>query len=183
MGKRKVQVVRRVREVYEFEVEEDDNLWQQRDKVYQSLNSGILEEAKDLNLKLLDRTNLDTIYPIGDNYLEMQTHKENMLILDEFMRIWAEYPREDFASTLHELARTIHENEDDGYDAYLPEDYWEKYYTNIAEEGEDPDYEPIEELWSERWDAEYTAIHMWIKDMDNDELLKWMKSLVEFIGY
>ena len=183
MGKRKVQVVRRVREVYEFEVEDEYTNWEVRDKVQQSINSGVLEEAKDLNLKLLDRTNLDTIYPIGDNYLEMQTHKENMLILDEFMRIWAEYPRENFAATLHELARTIHENEDDGYDPYLPEDYWEKYYTNIAEEGEDPEYEPIEELWSERWDAEYTAIHMWIKDMSNDELLKWMKSLIEFIGY
>ena len=183
MGKRKVQVVRRIREVYEFEVEEDTMNWEVKDKIETAINSTVLEEAKDFNLKLLDRTNLDTIYPIGDNYLDSQVHKENMLILDEFMRIWGEYPHENFSATLHELARTIHENADDAYDAYLPEDYWEKYYTNIAEEGEDPEYEPIEELWSERWDVEYNAIHMWIKDMDNDTLLKWMKSLVEFIGY
>lgn len=182
MGKRKVQIVRRIREVYEFEVEEDTMNWEVKDKIHQSINSGILEEAKDFNLKLLDRTNLDTTYPIGDNLLDMQNHKENMLILDEFMRIWSEYPRETFSATLHELARTIHEEADDEYDAYLPEDYWEKYYTNEGTE-EDPDYVEIEELWSERWDAEYNAIHMWIKDMDNDELLKWMKSLIEFIGY
>ena len=182
MAKRKVQIVRRIREVYEFEVDEDTMNWEVKDKVKQSINSGILEEAKDFNLKLLDRTNLDTTYPIGDNYLDMQTHKENMLILDEFMRIWAEYPRENFTSTLHELARTIHENGDDEYDAYLPDDYWEKYYTNEGTE-EDPDYVEKEELWSERWDAEYKAIHERIRDMNNDELLKWMKSLIEFIGY
>lgn len=181
MAKRKVQVVRRIREVYEFEVEEETMNWEVKNKIETAINSTVLEEAKDFNLKLLDRTNLDTIYPIGNN-LDLQVHKENMLILDEFMRIWGEYPRESFSSTLQELARTIHENADDEYDAYLPEDYWEKYYTNEGTE-EEPDYVEKEELWSERWDAEYNAIHMWIKDMDNDELLKWMKSLIEFIGY
>jgi hypothetical protein len=183
MGKRKIQIVRRIREVYEFEVDEETGTnWEIRDKIQNAIRTEKPEEAREFDLKLLDRTELDTTYPIGDNILDVQNHKENLLIMDEFLRIWTEYPHESFASTLHELARTIHENEDDGYDAYLPEDYWKKYYTNIGTE-EEPEYEAIEELWSERWDEEYKAIHMWIKDMGNDELLKWMKSLVEFIGY
>jgi len=183
MGKRKVQIVRRIREVYEFEVEEGTMNWEIRNKIQDAIRTEKPEEAREFDLKLLDRTELDTTYPIGNNILDVQNHKENLLIMDEFLRIWTEYPHESFSATLRELARTIHENGTDEYDAYLPEDYWEKYYTNIAEEGEEPEYEAIEELWSERWDAEYNAIHMWIKDMDNDELLKWMKSLIEFIGY
>ena len=183
MGKRKVQVVRRIREVYEFEVEDDYTNWEVRDRVQQSINSGVLEEAKDFNLKLLDKTNLDTIYPIGDNYLNIQTHKENMLILDELMRIWSEYPREDFNSTIHEIARTIHEEcSTEDYAAYLPDDFNEKYFENIGTK-EEPEYVEKEDLWSERWDVEYRAIHNWIREMGNDELLKWMKSLIEFIGY
>jgi hypothetical protein len=183
MAKRKVQIVRRIREVYEFEVDEETGTnWEIRNKVENAIRTEKPEEAKEFDLKLLDRTELDTTYPIGDNILDVQNHKENLLIMDEFLRIWTEYPHESFSSTLHELARTIHEN-DDGYDTYLPEDYWEKYYNNIAEEGEEPEYEAIEELWSERWDEEYNAIYLWIKEMDNDTLLKWMKSLSEFIGY
>jgi hypothetical protein len=60
MGKRKIQVVRRIREVYEFETDEDYPGWEIKNKVHQSIDSGVLEEAKDLNLKLLDRTHLDT---------------------------------------------------------------------------------------------------------------------------
>lgn len=181
--KRKVQIIRRIREVYEFEVDEGTMNWEVRNKIESAINSDKVEEAdKEFKLKLLERTTLDTNYPIGDKLKDVQTHKENLLIMDEFVRIWTEYPHESFSATLQELARTIHENADDDYDAYLPEDYWEKYYTNEGTE-EDPDYVPIEELWSERWDAEYNAIHMWIKDMDNDTLLKWMKSLIEFIGY
>ena len=182
MGKRKIQVVRRIREVYEFEIDEDYPGWEIKNKVQQSIDSGVLEEAKDFNLKLLDRTNLDTTYPIGGDYLDKQTHKENMLILDEFMRIWAEYPGESFRATLHELARTIHEEGDDIYESYLPADYREKYFTNVGTE-EEPDYEEIEELWSERWDAEYDAIYLMIMNMENDEFLIWMRRLVEFIGY
>lgn len=183
MGKTKVQIIRRTQEVYEFEIDEEASLsWEIRDKIQKSINNGTLEEAKEFNLELLETKILDTTYPIGDNFLEVQNHKENMLIVSEFMRIWSEYPRESFMNTIHELARTIHEEGKGYYESYLAEDFYQKYYTNNGTE-ENPDYVEIEDLWSERWKAEYNAIYLMIFDMTNEELLASMKKLVEFIGY
>jgi hypothetical protein len=144
-----------------------------------------LEEEKGIKIepKILDEKNMDVIFPIGNNLLEGQILKENYLILAEFQRIWSEYPDESFNSTMHELARTIHEEcSTDDYEDYLPENFEEKYFTNIGTE-EEPDLVENEELWSERWDAEYDAIHKWIRDMSNEDLIMWLRRVIEFVGY
>lgn len=195
MGKRKIQIVKRIREVYEFEVDEDVEYSEQHRVKSEAANlvrknvssTNEILTSNDVKVKLLDRKNFDLIYPIAadnDDILATQTYAQNLLIMDEFVRIWGEYPREDWSATIHELARTIHEDGDDSvWELYLPEDYYEKYFENIADEGEDPELEPIEDLWSERYDAEYNAIYLAIARMDNDEILKWMSRLCEFIGY
>jgi hypothetical protein len=182
MATKKLQVVQTKRVVLEYEIPEEmeprgyffwDSLKEYEEK------TGIKIEPK-----ILDEKNLDAIYPVaGDNVLESQTLKENYLILAEFQRIWNEYPRESFRATMHELARTIHEEcSTDDYAIYLPDDFTEKYFTNLGT-AEDPDWVENEDLWEERWDVEYDAIHKWIRDMDNEELLGWLRQLVEFIGY
>lgn len=196
MGKRKIQIVKRIREVYEFEVDEDLDYAEQntiKHTAAEVVRKGLwyydraLDDSSSAKVKLLDRTNFDLIYPIAadkDDILATQTYAQNLLIMDEFVRIWGEYPREDWSATIHELARTIHEDGDDSvWEFYLPEDYYEKYFVNIADEGEDPELEAIEDLWSERYNVEYNAIYLAIARMDNDEILKWMKRLCEFIGY
>jgi hypothetical protein len=196
MGKRKIQIVKRIREVYEFEVDEDLDYIEQSKIKHQAagvVKKGLwyfdrpLTDDSTAKVKLLDRADFDLIYPIAaekDDILQTQNYAQNLLIMDEFVRIWGEYPREDWSSTIHELARTIHEDGDDSiWEFYLPDDYYEKYFVNIADEGEERELEPIEDLWSERWDAEYNAIYIAIAKMNNDEILKWMKRLCEFIGY
>ena len=181
-GTKKVQVVQTKRVVLEYEVPEEIEAWGHR--FWDNLKEHEEKTGIKIEPKILDEKNLDAIYPVaGDNVLESQNLKENYLILAEFQRIWNEYPRESFNSTLHELARTIHEEcSTDDYAIYLPEDFEEKYYKNIGTE-EEPDLVENEDLWSERWDAEYEAIHAWIRDMSNEELIMWLRRVVEFIGY
>jgi hypothetical protein len=181
MATKKIQVVQTKRIVMEYEVPEEMyssgyHFW--NDLENYEANNGIKIEPK-----ILDEKNMDVIFPIGNNLLESQRLKENYLILAEFQRIWNEYPDEDFNSTMHELARVIHEEcSTDDYSSYLPEDFEEKYYTNIGTE-EEPDLVENEDLWSERWDVEYDAIHKWIRDMNNEELIMWLRRVIEFIGY
>lgn len=197
MGKRKIQIVKRIQEVYEFEVDEDLDL-AEVNKIKQVASDVVtkglwyldraLEDSSIAKVKLIDRKQKDLIYPIAaenDDILATQNYAQNLLILDEFVRIWTEYPREDWSTTMHELARTIHEDGDESiWEAYLPEDYYEKYFVNIAEDEDDlPEWEPIEDLWEDRWDVEYEAIYLAIMNMSNEEILKWMKYLCEFIGY
>jgi hypothetical protein len=196
MGKRKIQIVKRIREIYEFEVDEDLD-YAEQNKIKQTaaevVRKGLwyynraLDDSSSAKVKLLDRKESDLVYPIAaenDDILATQNYAQNLLIMDEFLRIWSEYPREDWSATIHELARTIHEDGDESvWELYLPDDYYEKYFTNIAEEGEIAEWEPIDELWSERWDAEYEAIYLAIANMSNEEMLTWMKRLCEFIGY
>jgi len=178
---KKIQIVRTKRIVMEYEIPEGSysgyRFWEDLKKYEEE--TGIKVEPK-----ILDENDMDAIYPVADeNPLESQTLKENYLILAEFQRIWNEYPRENFSSTMRELARTIHEEcSTDDYSSYLPIDYNEKYFTNVGTE-EEPDWVEDEDLWSERWDVEYDAINKWILDMDNEELLMWLRRLIEFIGY
>jgi hypothetical protein len=180
-GTKKIQVVRTKRIVMEYEIPEDSysgyRFWEDLKKYEEE--TGVKVEPK-----ILDEHDMDAIYPVADdNPLESQTLKENYLILAEFQRIWNEYPRENFNSTMHELARTIHEEcSTDDYAIYLPEDFDKKYFKNIGTE-EEPELEEIEDLWSERWDVEYDAIHKWIRDMGNEELIIWLRRVIEFIGY
>lgn len=181
MGTKKIQVVETKRIVMEYEVPEEMETWGHN--FWHNLKK--LEEEKGIKIepKIIDEKNFDAIFPIGGDALSHQTLKENFLILNEFARIWNEYPQESFNSTLHELARTIHEEcSTDDYSTYLPDDFNEKYYENIGTE-EDPDLVEIEDLWDERWDVEYDAIHKWIRDMSNEELLMWLRRVIEFIGY
>lgn len=179
---KKIQVVRTRRIVLEYEIPEDTSSGSYR--FWDDLIKYEEETGKKVEPKILDEYDMDAIYPVAnENPLESQRLKENYLILAEFQRIWNEYPREDFNSTMHELARTIHEEcSTDDYAIYLPDDFEEKYFENIGTE-EDPDWVEKEELWDERWDVEYDAIHKWIRDMSNEELLMWLQRLVEFIGY
>jgi len=179
--RKKFIVVRTVKQTYE--VDAPEGAWPggyNFDLIQKEIKEGNL----DIKITLLDEKNEGITYPVaGDNPLESQTFKENMLILQEFSRIWNEYPREGFNATIHELARTIHEECDtEDYADYLPDDYKEKYLENIGTE-ENPDWVEKEELWSERWDVEYNAIHNWIREMSNEEILMWLQRLVEFIGY
>jgi hypothetical protein len=181
MATKKIQVVQTKRVVMEYEVPEEMETW--GNLFWHSLKK--LEEEKGIKIepKILDEKNMDVIFPIGNNLLEGQILKENYLILAEFQRIWSEYPDESFNSTMHELARTIHEEcSTDDYEDYLPNDFEEKYFTNIGTE-EEPDLVENEELWSERWDVEYDAIHKWIRDMSNEDLIMWLRRVIEFVGY
>jgi hypothetical protein len=179
---KKVQIIETKRVVLEYEVPEEMETWGGR--FLDSLKEYEEKTGIKIEPKMLDEKNFDAIYPVAeDNVLESQTLKENYLILNEFQRIWNEYPREDFNSTMHELARTIHEEcSTDDYVTYLPDDFEEKYFKNIGTE-EEPDMVEKEELWSERWDVEYDAIHKWIRDMNNEELIMWLRRVIEFIGY
>jgi hypothetical protein len=179
---KKIQIVQTQRVVLEYEVPEELETWGGR--FWDSLKDYEEKTGIKIEPKVLDQKNLDAIYPVaGDDVLESQTLKENYLILAEFQRIWNEYPRENFSSTMHELARTIHEEcSTDDYAIYLPDNFTEKYFTNIGTE-EDPDWIENEDLWSERYDVEYEAIKKWILEMDNEELLMWLRRLIEFIGY
>lgn len=182
-SRKKFVIVRTVKQTYEIDAAEGE--WPGGYN-WEYINKLIAEDNLDVKITLLDETTngMGITYPIAsENPLESQTFKENMLIVEELVRIWNEYPRENFRSTMSELARTIHENAStDDYMFYLPDDYESKYFINDGTE-EDPDWRENEELWSERWDVEYDAIHAWIRDMDNEELLHWMEQLVEFIGY
>jgi hypothetical protein len=179
---KKIQIIQTKRVVLEYEVPEEMETWGYR--FWDSLKQHEEKTGVKIEPKMLGEKNLDAIYPVGgDDVLASQTLKENYLILAEFQRIWNEYPRESFNSTLHELARTIHEEcSTDDYSSYLPEDFDEKYYENIGTE-EEPDLQEKEDLWSERWDAEYDAIHKWIREMTNEELIIWLRRVIEFIGY
>jgi hypothetical protein len=181
-GTKKIQVIQTKRVVLEYEVPEEMEAWGRH--FWDNLKEHEEKTGIKIEPKMLDEKNLDAIYPIaGDDVLQSQRLKENYLILAEFQRIWNEYPREDFNSTMHELARTIHEEcSTDDYAIYLPDDFTEKYFTNIGTE-EEPDWVENEELWSERWDVEYEAIHKWIRDMSNEDLIMWLRRLIEFIGY
>jgi hypothetical protein len=177
---KKIHVIQTKRIVMEYEIPEE---------IYQGYNfMATLKQYEEktgtkIEPKIVDEKNLDAIVPIGEDALSHQTLKENFLILAEFQRIWNEYPRESFNSTLHELARTIHEEcSTDDYSSYLPEDFDEKYYENIGTE-EEPDLQEKEDLWSERWDAEYGAIYKWIRDMSNEDLIMWLRRVIEFLGY
>jgi hypothetical protein len=181
-GTKKIQIVETKRTVLEYEVPEDMEVW--AGNFSNSLKEYEEKTGIKIEPKILDEKNMGAIFPVaGDNPLESQRLKENYLILAEFQRIWNEYPREDFNSTMHELARTIHEEcSTDDYAIYLPDDFTEKYFENIGTE-EDPDWVEKEELWDERWDVEYDAIHKWIRDMSNEDLIMWLRRLIEFIGY
>jgi hypothetical protein len=181
-GTKKVQVVQTKRVVLEYEVPEEMEAWGYR--FWDNLKEYEEKTGIKIEPKMLDEKNLDAIYPVaGDDVLASQRLKENYLILAEFQRIWNEYPREDFNSTMHELARTIHEEcSTDDYAIYLPDDFNEKYFENVGTE-EDPDWVEKEELWDERWDVEYDAIYKWIRDMSNEDLIMWLRRLIEFIGY
>jgi hypothetical protein len=182
-ARKKFVIVRTVKQTYEVDAAEGE--WPGGYN-WEWIQKHIKEDNLDVKITLLDESTngMGITYPVAsENPLESQTFKENMLILDEFVRIWNEYPRESFNSTMYELARTIHEEcSSEDYSAYLPDDYREKYFINDGTE-EDPDWRENEELWEERWDVEYDAIHEWIRDMSNEELLMWMERLVEFIGY
>jgi hypothetical protein len=181
MATKKIQVVQTKRIVMEYEVPEEMDSW--GNNFWYNLKK--LEEEKGIKIesKILDEKNMDVIFPIGNDVLEGQIIKENYLILAEFQRIWNEYPGEDFNYTMHELARTIHEEcSTDDYSSYLPDDFEEKYFKNIGTE-EEPDLVENEDLWSERWDVEYDAIHKWIRDMSNEDLIMWLRRVIEFVGY
>jgi hypothetical protein len=181
MATKKVQVIETKRVVLEYEVPEELETWGHR--FWESLKENEEKTGIKIEPKVLDEKNLDVVFPIGNDVMENQNLKENFLILAEFQRIWNEYPSESFNSTIHELARTIHEEcSTDDYSSYLPADYNEKYFTNVGTE-EEPELEEIEDLWSERYDVEYDAINKWILDMDNEELLMWLRRVIEFIGY
>jgi hypothetical protein len=180
-GTKKIQVVQTKRVVLEYEVPEEMETYGHL--FWQGLKEHEEKTGIKIEPKILDEKNLDVVFPIGNDVMESQTLKENYLILGEFQRIWNEYPAESFNSTMHELARTIHEEcSTDDYAIYLPDDFDEKYLINIGTE-EEPDMVENEDLWSERWDAEYEAIHAWIRDMSNEELIMWLRRVVEFIGY
>lgn len=182
MATKKIQVVETKRVVMEYEIPEEMEVWGRN--LWTKLKEHEEQTGVKIEPKIIDEYTMDAIFPVaGDDLLQSQTLKENYLILGEFQRIWNEYPREDFNSTMHELARTIHEEcSTDDYSSYLPDDFNEKYYTNEGTE-EDPDWVEKEELWDERWDVEYNAIHKWIRDMGNEELLMWLQRVIEFIGY
>ena len=177
---KKVQVVQTKRIVMEYEIPADAYTGY---RFWEDLKKYEEQTGKKIEPKIVDEKNMDAIFPIGEDAMSHQTLKENHLILAEFQRIWNEYPQESFKSTLHELARTIHEEcSTDDYSSYLPDDFEQKYYENIGTE-EEPDLQEREDLWSERYDVEYDAIHEWIRNMDNEELLMWLRRLIEFIGY
>jgi hypothetical protein len=178
---KKVQVVQTKRIVLEYEVPEE--LYDNGYRFWDSLKEHQEKTGVKIEPKVIDEKNMDAIFPIGGDALSHQTLKENHLIAAEFIRIWNEYPQESFNSTLHELARTIHEECDtEDYADYLPDDFNEKYLINIGTE-EEPDMVENEELWSERYDVEYAAIHAWIRDMSNEDLIMWLRRVIEFIGY
>jgi hypothetical protein len=178
---KKVQVVQTKRVVLEYGVPEE--LYNEGYRFWDSLKEHQEKTGVKIEPKVVDEKSMDAIFPIGGDALSHQTLKENHLIAAEFIRIWNEYPQESFNSTLHELARTIHEEcTTDDYSSYLPEDFDEKYYENIGTE-EEPDLQEKEDLWSERYDVEYDAIHKWIREMTNEELIMWLRRVIEFIGY
>jgi hypothetical protein len=179
--RKKFVIVKTVKQTYEVDAAEGQ--WPGGLNI-NYIQKAIKEDNLDVKMTLLDEKSEGITYPVSEeNPLESQTFKENYLILAEFQRIWNEYPRESFNSTIHELARTIHEEcSTDDYVDYLPDDFDEKYFINIGTE-EQPDMVENEELWSERWDAEYNAIHAWIRDMSNEDLIMWLRRVVEFIGY
>jgi hypothetical protein len=182
MATKKIQVVQTKRIVMEYEIPEEMEVWGRN--LWTQLKEHEEQTGVKIEPKIIDDYDMDVIFPVGGgDFLKSQTLKENYLILGEFQRIWNEYPDESFNSTLRELARTIHEEcTTEDYSFYLPDDFESKYFENIGTE-EDPDWVPIEDLWSERWDAEYEAIMKWILDMSNEELIMWLERVVEFIGY
>jgi hypothetical protein len=177
---KKIHVIQTKRIVMEYEIPEEIYLGY---NFIATLKQYEEKTGTKIEPKIVDEKNLDAIVPIGEDALSHQTLKENFLILAEFQRIWNEYPRESFNSTMNELARTIHENCDtEDYAKFLPDDFNEKFLENIGTE-ENPDWVENEALSDERYDVEYSAIRKWISTMSNEELLTWLERLVEFLGY
>jgi hypothetical protein len=177
LNKTKLLVTRSQKLVFELFVPNDFKITDPTN--YDKLIADLKRKGIKSKPKLIEEKTLDSIININDKFLD--NLNTNNLILFEFQRIFNKFKTEDFSSTINELARIIHEYQNDYALDYLPDNYRKKFFTNKGTK-KSPEYVPIEELTSERYEVEYKAIKDYILDIPNSELLNWLTQLDGFIG-
>lgn len=170
---------------YEIIVPEDTNIPLRRinGKNYNAFLKDLGQKIIKPSPTLISDSDSEIIYAtMVEDKLSQGIVESNEVLIGEFRRIWNEFPHENFGQTLNELLRTIHNHKTpEDYEDYLPQNYRKKYFKQVGTK-KSPDYDPIESLEEDRRDVEYQAIRNWIFDMGNEELLGWLKKVVEFIG-